>query len=138
MWFKGYTKMKEVELKNGNAHSINIDGVRLVEEIAVVNCETMNGAKHSPILIQKLYESFKTVHSAPKNVAVPIGGTDAVSFTRKGIPAVTIIGMSAINYDFTYHTRNDVIEHIEPEKPVIRKHSYTLLKAGTIPKVPER
>lgn len=118
---RAYARQKEVELKNENAYLINIDGVRLVEEIAVVNSETMNGAKHSPILIQKLNESFKTVHSAPKNVAVPIGGTDAVSFTRKGIPAVTIIGMSATNYDFTYHTRNDVVEHIEPESLEIVK-----------------
>lgn len=118
---RAYAKMKEAELKNGNAHLINIDGVRLVEEIAVVNSETMNGAKHSPVLIQKLNESFKIVHSTPKNVAVPIGGTDAVSFTRKGIPAVTIIGMSATNYDFTYHTRNDVVEHIEPQSLEIVK-----------------
>ncbi|MBK8657305.1 MAG: M28 family peptidase [Bacteroidetes bacterium] len=120
---RAYARQNEMTLKKENAHLINIDGVRLVSELAVVNKETMNGASHSPILIKKLNESFVKVHAAPKNVAVPIGGTDAVSFTRRGIPAVTIIGMSATNYDFTYHTRNDIVDHIEPQSLEIVKNA---------------
>ena len=46
---------------------------------------------------------------------LPIGGTDAVSFARAGLPSVTIIGISSKNYDFTYHTRHDIVENIEPQ-----------------------
>ncbi|MES2621600.1 MAG: M28 family peptidase [Bacteroidota bacterium] len=111
---RAYVKLKKEELKKENAHLVNIDGVRLVDEIAIVYRELMNGTSHSPELIDGLKRSFHHQNISFKNVMVPIGGTDAVSFARAGLPSVTLIGMSASEYDFTYHTRNDLVEHIEP------------------------
>ncbi|MBK7149319.1 MAG: hypothetical protein IPH78_10995 [Bacteroidetes bacterium] len=31
--------------------------------------------------------------------------------------------MSATNYDFTYHTRNDIVDHIEPQSLEIVKNA---------------
>jgi Iap family predicted aminopeptidase len=45
---------------------------------------------------------------------LPIGGSDAISLARAGIPTVTIAGISTRKHDFTYHTRHDVPENIEP------------------------
>ena len=45
----------------------------------------------------------------------PIGGSDAQSFAKVGIPSITVIGMDSDKHDFTYHTRHDVPENIEPE-----------------------
>ena len=112
---RAYVKQKKEELKKENAHLVNIDGVRQVDEIAIVYRELMNGTSHSPELIAGLKKSFQHQHISFKNVIVPIGGTDAVSFARAGLPSVTLIGMSASEYDFTYHTRNDLVEHIEPQ-----------------------
>lgn len=110
-----YAKTNKQQLIKENARLINIDGVRLVNEIAVVERELMNGTKHHPALIAGLKKSFESLSIPVKSATVPIGGTDAVSFARIGIPTVTIIGMSAKEYDFTYHTRHDVVENIEPE-----------------------
>jgi hypothetical protein len=112
---RAYVKQNKELLKSENAHLVNIDGVRLVKEVAIVERELMNGTKHHPLLIQSLESSFKQKNIPHKKVAVPIGGTDGVSFARAGLPSVTIIGMSASEYDFTYHTRNDLVEHIEPQ-----------------------
>ena len=85
----------------------------------------MNGTKHNPVLISGLKESFKHQGIPFKSVGIPIGGTDGVSFARAGLPSVTVIGMSVKDYDFTYHTRNDLVEHIEPQ-------SLENVKAGLI------
>ncbi|MCW5907433.1 MAG: M28 family peptidase [Chitinophagales bacterium] len=122
---RNYAKTNKQRLKKENAYLINIDGVRLVKEIAVVEHELMNGTKHHPELITGLKKSFKSLSIPLKSAMVPIGGTDAVSFARVGIPTVTIIGMSAKEYDFTYHTRHDVVENIEPE-------SLEYVKAGVM------
>ena len=112
---RAYVRLRKGDLTRENAYLVNIDGVRLVDEIAIVYRELMNGTVHNPELIQELKKSFSKLNVSFKDVMVPIGGTDAVSFARAGIPSVTIIGMSASEYDFTYHTRHDKVEHIEPE-----------------------
>lgn len=112
---RAYAQLKKEELRKENAHLINIDGVRVTNEVAVVEKELMNGTKHSPVLLNGLRESFKQQNIPLKTGSVPIGGTDAVSLARVGIPTVTVIGISSSKYDFTYHTRHDVIENIEPQ-----------------------
>lgn len=112
---RAYVKAHKDQLKKENAYLVNIDGVRLVKEVAVVEHELMNGTKHHPELINRIKKSFAAQNLSLKSAMVPIGGTDAVSFARAGLPSVTMIGMSAKEYDFTYHTRNDLIEHIEPQ-----------------------
>lgn len=112
---RAYVKAHKNQLKKENAYLVNIDGVRLVNEVAVVEHELMNGTKHHPELINGIKKSFKAQNLPLKSAMVPIGGTDAVSFARAGLPSVTMIGMSAKEYDFTYHTRHDLIEHIEPQ-----------------------
>jgi hypothetical protein len=112
---RAYVKAHKDQLKKENAYLVNIDGVRLVNEVAVVEHELMNGTKHHPELINGIKKSFKAQNLPLKSAMVPIGGTDAVSFARAGLPSVTMMGMSAKEYDFTYHTRNDLIEHIEPQ-----------------------
>jgi acetylornithine deacetylase/succinyl-diaminopimelate desuccinylase-like protein len=112
---RAYVQQKKDELKNENAHLVNIDGVRLVKEVAIVKNELMNGTTHTPELVTGLENTFKQLNYPCKKVTIPIGGTDGVSFARAGLPSVTIIGMSASEYDFTYHTRNDLVEHIEPQ-----------------------
>jgi hypothetical protein len=112
---RAYAELKRNELKKENAYLVNVDGVRLVNEVAIVERELMNGTKHHAALIHGLKQSFNKQNIPYKLAAIPIGGTDAVSFARVGLPSVTIIGMSSKNYDFTYHTRHDIVENIEPQ-----------------------
>ncbi len=112
---RAYARSNVEKLRAENAWLVNIDSVHVVNEVAIVEREWMNGTKHHPALINGLKQSFKSQNLPLKSVGIPIGGTDAVSFARLGLPSVTIIGMSASEYDFTYHTRNYLIEHIEPQ-----------------------
>lgn len=112
---RAYAELKQNELKKENAYLVNIDSIRLVNEVAIVERELMNGTTHNAALIHGLKESFKKQGIPYKTAALPIGGTDAVSFARVGLPSVTIIGISSKNYDFTYHTRHDIVENIEPQ-----------------------
>jgi len=112
---RAYAELKQNELKKENAYLVNIDSVRLVNEVAIVERELMNGTTHNAALIHGLKESFKKQNIPYKSASLPIGGTDAVSFARVGLPSVTIIGISSKNYDFTYHTRHDIVENIEPQ-----------------------
>lgn len=112
---RAYARSNREQLKKENAFLVNIDGVRLVKEVAIVERELMNGTRHTPALIEGMKKSFAAQNIPYKLVMVPIGGTDGVSFARQGLPSVSLIGMSASEYDFTYHTRNDLVEHIEPQ-----------------------
>ncbi|HWB63976.1 MAG TPA: M28 family peptidase, partial [Chitinophagales bacterium] len=112
---RAYAQTYKEELRKENAQLINIDSVRLVNEVAVVKRELMNGTLHTPLLVNGLLNSFKKLNLPCKTAMLPIGGTDGVSFARAGLPSVTIIGISSSNYDFTYHTRHDIVENIEPQ-----------------------
>jgi hypothetical protein len=112
---RAYAKLRKQQLKKENAYLVNIDSVRLVDEVAIVEKELMNGTSHTATLINGLKQSFQAQNIPYKTAMLPIGGTDAVSFARQGLPSVSIIGISAKNYDFTYHTRHDIVENIEPQ-----------------------
>ncbi|MFN8286248.1 MAG: M20/M25/M40 family metallo-hydrolase [Chitinophagales bacterium] len=112
---RAYAALKKEQLKKENAYLVNIDSVRLVNEVAIVDRELMNGTTHTPALVNGLKKSFEAQGLPYKTAMLPIGGTDAVSFARAGLPSVTIIGISSKNYDFTYHTRHDIVENIEPQ-----------------------
>lgn len=109
-----YVELKAAELKKENAHVINIDSIRLPEAICLIKRETMNGTTFDKNLIAKLQTSFGDAGVPIKTGVTPVGGTDGVFFIRAGIPAVSVIGLPMDKLDFTYHTRLDVIEHINP------------------------
>ncbi len=112
---RAYVKQKKDELEREHARIINIDSVRLVREVGIVKRELMNGTVHTPELVNGLDNTFVQMNIPHKIVQLPIGGTDAVSFARAGLPSVSIIGISASDYDFTYHTRHDIVANIEPQ-----------------------
>lgn len=112
---RAYARQKKQELKKENSWLLNIDSVRVVNEVGIVKRELMNGTTHTPELVNGLDKTFTQLGYPHKLVQLPIGGTDAVSLARIGLPTVTIIGISASNYDFTYHTRHDIVANIEPQ-----------------------
>ncbi len=109
-----YVEQKFCELKNENAHLINIDSIRVPEEVCIVKKEVMSGTSYSKMLIDKLQKSFSNKNIPIKTGSTPIGGTDGVFFARAGLHAVSIIGLSMEKLDPTYHTRRDVIENLNP------------------------
>lgn len=109
-----YVEQQKEILKTENTHLINIDSIRLPEEVIVIEQEMMSGTNYSTDLINRIQHSFKEKSIPLKTGKTPIGGTDGVPFNRAGIPAVSIIGLSMKKLDPTYHTRRDTIENLNP------------------------
>jgi hypothetical protein len=112
---RAYAALRKSQLLSENAHLLNIDNVRLATEFTIMGRELLSGTIHSPVLIKGLQDSFKALDIPYKMGMVPIGGSDAISLARVGIPSVTVIGMNSKRHDFTYHTRHDIPENIEPQ-----------------------
>ena len=109
-----YVEMRLGELQKHHPLILNFDSVRLEEEVSVITKELMNGSKHDPELALRIEQSFTELGLPVKRATIPIGGTDAVPFNRAGFKTLSIIGISTKSYDFTYHTRHDLPEHVAP------------------------
>jgi hypothetical protein len=112
---RAYAALKKRELLKENAHLLNVDNVRVASELTIIGRELLSGTVHSPVLIKGLKDSFNALGLPYKMGMNPIGGSDAISLGRIGIPSVTVIAMSSKKHDFTYHTRHDIPDNIEPQ-----------------------
>lgn len=96
------------------AHVINLDGILEKEHMHVVQRELMALQRHHEPLMEALLDRF-VAHGLPrKRGTIPIGGTDASSFSFHGIPATSIVGLPMGRLHPTYHTRMDTVEHLDP------------------------
>lgn len=98
-----------------NAIVINIDSVSDLDHFHVVDGDAWLGVDYDDELCNLAVEAMKHVGVGPSTrVKNPVGGTDAASFTRKGIPSLTLLAqyMDASDY---YHTDNDTVDRIEPD-----------------------
>jgi Zn-dependent M28 family amino/carboxypeptidase len=110
-----YIKRHLQELQEENAHLINIDSVRLPDEVSIITGEAMSFVKFNENLIAKTAAAFASKNLPYKTGAIPMGATDAIPFQKNGIPSLSIIGISMKSLDPTYHTRLDVIENINQQ-----------------------
>lgn len=109
-----YAKAFKEQLHSENAICINVDNIRFPDKLTIISGEPMVLARYPEKVIAPLESAFKSLSIPYIKTMVPIGGTDAVSFDRQGIPAVTIIGISTEKLDPTYHTILDVPSSIDP------------------------
>ncbi|MBW7868966.1 MAG: M28 family peptidase [Brumimicrobium sp.] len=109
---KAYVNEYYDKLVAENAIMVNFDSIRLVDELAVVKKEAA-GTAHHPVLVRETKRSFENLQIPCKYTTVPIGGMDSTPFARKGIPTVSMLGITP--KDPYYHTRNDSVENIEPK-----------------------
>jgi len=108
---KAYEKKHREEL-NGNTRIINVDGILDINVMHIVDFEMFLFARHDQYLVDILGKAFESNGLQKKTGTIPVGATDASSFTRKGIPAVSIVGLDMNKLHPTYHTRRDTIEHL--------------------------
>ncbi|MFX0102805.1 MAG: M28 family metallopeptidase [Candidatus Hodarchaeota archaeon] len=98
-----------------NAYVINIDGVSDLEDFHVVDGDSWLGVNYDDefcnLAVQAMEETGVKPATRAKN---PVGGTDAASFTKKGVKALTSLAqhMEATDY---YHTARDTIDRLDPE-----------------------
>jgi hypothetical protein len=110
-----YIKAHIADLKKENAHLLNTDSVRLPEHVSIVTGEIMSSVTFDAALVDKTEKAFQSLHIPYKKGKLPMGGTDAIPFQKRGIPALSIIGMNMKSLDPTYHTRLDTIDNVNQQ-----------------------
>jgi aminopeptidase YwaD len=100
-------------LQDENAYLVNIDSIRLANEISIVTGEMMSFVIFDERLVSKTEKAFHALNIPYKKGMLPMGGTDAIPFQQRRIPSLSIIGMNMKSLDPTYHTRLDTIDNVE-------------------------
>ena len=109
-----YAKRHKTSLRAENAHVINLDGILDKDHMHVIQRELMALQRHHDPLIDALLERFEANGLPRKRGTIPIGGTDASSFSFHGIPATSIVGLPMGQLHPTYHTRLDTLDCLDP------------------------
>ncbi|HQV53028.1 MAG: M20/M25/M40 family metallo-hydrolase [Flavobacteriales bacterium] len=102
------------QLIKENAQVINLDGVLDIDNMFVLEAERLPMQIHDKKLVAALLNAFERNGLPKKPGTIPIGGTDATSFTARGIAATSIVGLPMGSLHPTYHTRLDVLECLNP------------------------
>ena len=110
-----YVKKHLTQLKTEKAQLLNIDSVRLPEQVSILTGEMMSFVTFDKNLVAKTKAGFESKNIPYKTGSIPMGATDAIPFQHKGIPALTIIGINMESLDPTYHTRLDITENINEQ-----------------------
>ncbi len=109
-----YVKEHLELLKQENALLLNIDTIKNLEDLTIVDRETNMLVKYPEDVIHRMEEAFSQNKVKPTRTALPIGATDGASFDRAGLPAISIIALTTKKFDPSYHTRLDTIEYLDP------------------------
>jgi len=109
-----YTTRYRQQLLEENAHVINLDGILDIDNMFVIEREVMATQTHHRPLIETLLDAFERNGLPRRPGTIPIGGTDASSFSARGIPATSIVGLPMGQLHPTYHTRLDTLDCLDP------------------------
>ncbi|MCF8256732.1 MAG: Zn-dependent exopeptidase M28 [Flavobacteriales bacterium] len=102
------------ELQATPHHLINLDGILDIHNMFVIRSELSIGVTHDNALVARVAEAFERNGLPPKLGTIPVGGTDASSFSRNGLSAMSIVGLPMDSLHPTYHTRLDTIDCLTP------------------------
>jgi Zn-dependent M28 family amino/carboxypeptidase len=102
------------ELRATPHHLINLDGILDIDNMFVIKSELSIGVTHDRALVARVAEAFERNGLPPKLGTIPVGGTDASSFSRNGLSAMSIVGLPMDRLHPTYHTRLDTIDCLTP------------------------
>lgn len=105
-----YVNKHQTALEAEKAFLVNLDGILEIDEMHIINKEVSLAQTHDSRLIDALGVAFEKHGLEKKLGTIPVGATDASSFSRNGLPAVSIVGLGMGNLHPTYHTRLDTID----------------------------
>ncbi len=108
-----YVKDHLHRLKQENVLVLNFDGILDADNLHILTGEAFSFVKYNPKRIAELETSFRAVGANVKKGALPIGGTDAVSFKKAGLDALTVVGLPLDRLHPTYHTRLDQPQYVQ-------------------------
>ncbi len=104
------------ELKAKDPIFLNFDGVCKAAELEIVEVELQLGIKYPESFVHKVKELSEAEGLPIKLSKLPFGATDAVSLAKAGLTGSTLAAVDMSNpatLEF-YHTRDDILEVIEP------------------------
>jgi putative aminopeptidase FrvX len=85
------------------------------DKIVVVHKETLSGTKLDEPLSQELIDIGKKLNIGIRLGALPFGGSDAVPFARKKVPATSFMSFVMPKLPYYYHTKYDSPEVVDKD-----------------------
>ena len=117
------------ELRNTETYVLNMEMLAEEGPIMIITKEKTTGTVHSSELTELVEKVASNVGIRVERVEMPSfgGGTDATSFSRAGIKAITLqaskFNMNTFKY---YHTKRDTLDKINPKA---LENTHKLVKA---------
>lgn len=113
---KRYVKAHYNELASNQTTVVNMDSIAKKDFIVIHNKESGIGARHDPIVFERILDIAENLNLNAKLLPLPFGATDGAVFSKKNIPTVSIGGLNLKEELLPYyHTRNDTPDVIEKE-----------------------
>ena len=85
-------------------------------ELAIIKSEVSVMSRHAPQVISLLQRAGQRVGLELPAVTIKMGDTDAPSFSRRGFWAATLFGMDETGLFVFWHTPEDNVENVSPDK----------------------
>ncbi len=127
---KRFVKNHEKELKDRHALVFNLE-TPSGDYFLITTGESMFMSKFSEKCVQILKESAQNAGAEYKVAKLSFVGSDSSNFSKKGIDASTVFGLSnKDNLPYPWHTKDDIPEKLKPE--MIEKSLQILLNAVNI------
>lgn len=111
---KAYAKAHEKELKEIPTCIVALDTFRDLETMAVYHRDLSGTLQHHEGTKVLVHDACANCGFDVKYESIYIGGSDAASFTQRGIPATGFAAMDPAPPRY-YHTRLDTPENLRPE-----------------------
>lgn len=111
---KAYAKAHEKELKEIPTCVVALDTFRDLETMAVYHRDLSGTLQHHEGTKVLVHDACANCGFDVKYESIYIGGSDAASFTQRGIPATGFAAMDPAPPRY-YHTRLDTPENLRPE-----------------------
>lgn len=111
---KAYAKAHEKELKEIPTCVVALDTFRDLETMAVYHRDLSGTLQHHDGTKVLVHDACANCGFDVKYKSIYIGGSDAASFTQRGIPATGFAAMDPAPPRY-YHTRLDTPENLRPE-----------------------
>jgi hypothetical protein len=107
-----YVRRHLTELRKNDTVLLNLDGILLKDELHILTAEPSCWVRHSLLESERLARAFEECGVPYKRGALPVGATDASSFSRARLKAVSVVGLALNGLHPTYHTRLDTVDKI--------------------------
>jgi len=107
---KRFVKRHKPELLNSNTINFDMVGGGI---ISIISKEPEMTTTHSEELIEEFHTSSKNANMELPVKVQKFGGTDAAHFSKAGLKALTILGLTPHGYPDTWHVMEDTPENID-------------------------